>query len=64
MKVIIGAGNTKYEGWTSTQESELDILKREDFESMFCKERPCAFLAEHVWEHMTLSDGIIAAKNC
>ncbi len=64
MKVIIGAGKTSYVGWISTQESELDILKREDFESMFGKEKPYAFLAEHVWEHMTLSDGITAAKNC
>ena len=64
MKVIIGAGNTNYEGWISTQENELDILKKEDFERKFSKEKPCAFLAEHVWEHMTIEDGINAAKNC
>ena len=64
MKIIIGAGNTKLEGWTSTQKEELDLLCREDFERMFQKEKPSAFLAEHVWEHMTFDEGIIAAKNC
>ena len=64
MKVVIGAGKTQYEGWINTQETELNLLNRADFERMFSKEKPIAFLAEHVWEHMTLEDGIIAAKNC
>lgn len=31
---------------------------------MFSEEKPTAFLAEHVWEHMTFEEGVIAAKNC
>lgn len=64
MKIILGAGKTAYEGWISTQETELDLLNREDFERLFATERPTAFLAEHVWEHMTLEEGLTAAKNC
>lgn len=64
MKVIIGAGKTAYDGWRSTQESELNLLRREDFGRLFGSEKPEAFLAEHVWEHMSLEDGITAAKNC
>lgn len=64
MKVIIGAGKTAYEGWISTQENELDLLNRADFERMFAEVKPFAFLAEHVWEHMTFDDGCIAAQNC
>lgn len=64
MKVIIGAGKTAYDGWISTQESELNLLERGDFERMFSADRPTAFLAEHVWEHMTLEEGCLAAKNC
>lgn len=64
MKIVIGAGKTKYDGWISTQETELDLLNRADFENLFSKEKPTAFLAEHVWEHMTLEEGIIAAQNC
>ena len=64
MKIIIGAGNTRYDGWIATQETELNLLNRADFERLFQHERPSAFLAEHVWEHMTLEEGIAAAKNC
>lgn len=64
MKIIIGAGKTSYEGWISTQENDLDLLNRSDFERMFAKERPLAILAEHVWEHMTLKEGRVAAQNC
>lgn len=64
MKIVIGAGKTEFDGWISTQEEELNLLNRADFERLFRAEKPTAFLAEHVWEHMTLSDGIIAAKNC
>ena len=35
MKVIIGAGKTAYDGWISTQEAELNLLKRTNFERMF-----------------------------
>lgn len=64
MKVIIGAGKTAYPGWVSTQETELDLLNRADFVRMFSAQKPTAFLAEHVWEHMTLEEGLQAAKNC
>ena len=64
MKIILGAGKTTYDGWISTQENELNLLNAEDFVRMFASEKPTAFLAEHVWEHMTLDEGCRAAKNC
>ena len=64
MKVIIGAGKTAFDGWISTQENELDLLCEDDFKHMFSKELPDAYLAEHVWEHMTYEEGISAARNC
>ena len=64
MKIIIGAGNTTYAGWLATQENELNILNRADFEKQFQEESIDAMLAEHVWEHMTEQEGIQAAKNC
>lgn len=64
MKVIIGAGNTSFHGWISTQENELNLLSRADFENMFAENKVDAFLAEHVWEHMTFEEGCMAAKNC
>lgn len=64
MKIIIGAGNTRQDGWIPTQESELNVLNRADFERFFAHEKADAFLAEHVWEHMTYEEGVLAAKNC
>lgn len=64
MRVIIGAGNTKYDGWVSLQESELNLLCIEDWNRLFACNSIDALLAEHVWEHMTYEEGIEAAKNC
>ncbi len=64
MKIILGAGNTNFEGWISTQEDELNLLNRKDFEAKFEENSIDAMLSEHVWEHMTKEEGIRAAKNC
>lgn len=63
-RVILGADATTQEGWISTQESDLNLLNPEDFERMFAPDSVDAFLAEHVWEHMTLAEGRIAARTC
>ncbi|MBQ8586461.1 MAG: hypothetical protein IJ453_00030 [Oscillospiraceae bacterium] len=64
MKVILGAGRTVLPGWVSTQEAELNLLNIADFQRLFSREKPTAFLAEHVWEHMSYEEGCQAAKNC
>lgn len=64
MKIVIGAGKTLLEGWISTQENEFNLLKLEDFERLLQNEKAEAFLAEHVWEHMTYEEGCMAARNC
>lgn len=64
MKVIIGAGSVIQDGWISLQESELNLLNRENFISLFKFENTVdAFLAEHVFEHLSLEEAVIAAKN-
>jgi len=62
VKIIIGAGNTSYEGWISTQEEELNILNEHSFQKMFEPESVDCFLAEHVFEHLNYEEGIKAAK--
>lgn len=64
MKIVIGAGKTSYPGWISTQEDELNLLRRADFERILNGEKAEAFLAEHVWEHMTEEEGTKAARSC
>lgn len=63
MRIIIGAGRTAFPGWIATQEDELNLLKREDFARILGGEKAGAFLAEHVWEHMTEEEGRLAARN-
>lgn len=63
-KVIIGAGNTTYEGWQVTQEGELDLLNINDYYNLFEEEESVdAFLAEHVFEHLSYDEGIEAGRN-
>lgn len=64
MKIIIGAGKTSFDGWLSTQEDDLNLLHKEDFKKLSDENGIEAMLAEHVWEHMTEEEGVIAARNC
>lgn len=65
LRVVIGSGeyNNNPE-WIQTQESELDLLKRDDWVNRFLPNTISAILAEHVWEHLTYQEGIEAAKIC
>jgi len=63
LKVIIGAGKPSFDGWMSTQEDELNLLKTEDFERLFSPKVWMFFLAEHVWEHPDFSKAVTAAEN-
>lgn len=64
MRIILGAGETTQPGWISTQESELNLLRKSDFQKFFQDTLALAMLAEHVWEHMTLAEGKLAAQHC
>lgn len=64
MKIIIGAGETSYDGWISTQEKDLNLLSTSDWDKISPLESIDAMLAEHVWEHLTYEEGVEAAKNC
>lgn len=64
MKLILGAGATAYDGWTPTQINELNLLHAEDFRAVLGEERAEAMLAEHLWEHLSFEEGILAAQHC
>lgn len=64
VKLILGAGKTVCDDWISTQENALNLLNSNDFEKKLHGNLADAMLAEHVWEHMTLEEGMIAAENC
>jgi predicted SAM-dependent methyltransferase len=63
-KLIVGSGSTFQKGWVSTDIDCLNLLNTNDWERFFSKRKIDVILAEHVWEHLTFKEGIIAAKNC
>lgn len=64
MKIVVGSGQTNYDGWITTQESELNLISNSNWDGLFGIDTIDTILAEHVWEHMTYSEGILAAENC
>ncbi|HYK73126.1 MAG TPA: methyltransferase domain-containing protein [Pseudoneobacillus sp.] len=65
LKVVIGAGEFNHNpGWLQTKETELNLLKRSDWEEKFSLNTIEVILAEHVWEHLDYEEGIKAARNC
>jgi predicted SAM-dependent methyltransferase len=65
MKIVIGAGEYyNNPGWIHTQEEELNLLDVNTWTNKFAANSLTAILAEHVWEHLTYEEGIIAAKLC
>lgn len=64
IKIFLSAGPYAREGFVSTQQEQLDLLKRRDWEESFGNRKITAILAEHVWEHLRVEDGIAGAKMC
>lgn len=64
IKIIIGAGETYQKGWISTEIDQLNLLKEEDWAKFFPRKNISAILSEHVWEHLTKEDGMLAARMC
>lgn len=61
MRIIIGAGDQRYEGWVATGRAQLDLTNPSSFPPDGSVE---AFLSEHVWEHLSLDQARVAARHC
>lgn len=64
LKIVVGAANTTFPGWHATNIEVLNMLKDEDWLRYFSPDTVEAILAEHVWEHLSQENGLLAAKNC
>nr|WP_221269547.1 hypothetical protein [Deinococcus budaensis] len=64
MRVILGAGEQRWDGWIPTGREDLDLLGRSTWEAWFGERRADALLCEHVWEHLTEAQGRAAARLC
>lgn len=65
LKIIVGAsGSIPPPGWTATEQKTLNLLNLSHWSQYFSPSSISIILAEHVWEHLTWEEGMIAAKNC
>ncbi|WP_316569600.1 SAM-dependent methyltransferase [Neobacillus sp. YIM B06451] len=65
IKLVIGAGEyNNNPGWHHSQEDDLNLLDENTWHDKFNKSSLTAILAEHVWEHLTYEEGLVAAKIC
>lgn len=56
LKVIIGAGDTRYEGWIATDIPAFHVLKHAHWALLFQPASINRMLAEHVFEHLTVEE--------
>lgn len=64
IRVIVGAGGLSQAGWIATDRDTLNLLRDADWQQRFGSSLVDAILAEHVWEHLTAKDGLLAAVGC
>ncbi len=64
LRVIIGAGAQRWDGWVPTHREQLDLCDRKTWRAWFGERRADALLCEHVFEHLTEAEGRSAAAIC
>ena len=64
LNIVIGAAGVIEDGWIPTDIEYLNLLNTDHCDKYFKKNSIEAILAEHVWEHFSQQDGLIAARNC
>jgi predicted SAM-dependent methyltransferase len=64
IRLVVGAAGTRFDGWLSTNERLLNLLRPETWREWLDENSVKIILAEHVWEHLSESEGIAAAKTC
>jgi predicted SAM-dependent methyltransferase len=64
VKIVLGAADTSMPGWICTSSWTLDVTRHAHFERLLRGRTANAFLAEHVWEHLTASQTALANANC
>ncbi|MDD2656653.1 MAG: hypothetical protein PHQ18_03760 [Patescibacteria group bacterium] len=64
LKIVIGSANLPVGDWLLSDKGILDLLRPDKWKKIFVNKFADAFLAEHVWEHLNIEDGVIAAQTC
>jgi predicted SAM-dependent methyltransferase len=64
IKLVIGAAGIAQKDWIPSEMHFLNLLNEKDWDKYFTADSIDAIMAEHVWEHLTKDEAIVAAKNC
>lgn len=65
VKFNIGSGIYQRDNeWIHTDRDSLDITRQKDWDCMLFNLRIHNIMAEHVWEHLSEEDSILANNNC
>ncbi|HEX8547922.1 MAG TPA: hypothetical protein VF691_13230 [Cytophagaceae bacterium] len=64
LKIVVGSSGIFEKGWIPTEYHFLNLLKDEHWLKYFKPDSIDTIVAEHVWEHLSKSDGMIAATTC
>lgn len=64
LKIVVGSSGIYQKGWIPTEIDFLNMLNSRDWEVFFTQNSIEAIIAEHVWEHLTPEQGLVAAVNC
>ena len=62
--MVVGSAGIVPDGWVKTEIEYLNLLLLSDWQRYFEPNSIYAVLAEHVWEHLTPDEGLVAARNC
>lgn len=63
LKIVVGSSGVYPKGWTPTDIEHVNLVDEGSWRRYFAEESIDTILAEHVWEHLTLEEAQIAAKN-
>lgn len=65
MRLVIGAGGKTYTGeWIATERHEIDLLRPDTWDTFLQGQTVEAIVCEAVWEHLTMAQGLLAARVC
>jgi predicted SAM-dependent methyltransferase len=64
LRMVVGSGGVFDESWIPTDIEYLNLLDKRHWGKYFYENSIDAILAEHVWEHLTLDEGLVAAQHC
>ncbi len=64
VNIVLGAGNTEFDGWISTDHQMLDITSERSWQRLFPTKSIDKLLCEHVLEHLSTAECVTALTAC